>query len=500
MLVTRDELGYVLTDVSADYAPDVVQALADCRRRCASGSCRDPGGRPPRASSATSTSSPTRASPRRTRRTGPAGSAAARGASCGPARPAEVVGRARGLRPARRAGRRPGRQHRPGRRRRAGRRRGAADDLSAARPRPGRRGRRSGHRRRRRDRCRTATVGPTARASTSASTSRRATRPRSAGWSRPTPAASGCCATAARGSRSSASRRCSPTARSSAAWTRCPRTTPATTWPACCAAARARSPSSPPSGCGCGRSSTERSVALLGPRLHRRRRSPRSPRSRPRLTTLEAAELFFADGLALVRDHTGLPAPIAGEHPAYLLVECADRADPSDELLAALEAVSELVPGIDDIVVGEDGPARERLWRYREAHTESINAAGVPVKLDVAVPRDSPRPPRSRSCPDVVAGRAPTPARSSSGTSTRATCTSTCLGRTSSRPPRRSPTRCSPGHVASAGASARSTASAGPRRPGCTCRAPSAEIAAMRAIKTALDPDGRLNPGVIFPA
>ena len=28
VLVTRDQLGYALTDVSADYAPDVVQALA----------------------------------------------------------------------------------------------------------------------------------------------------------------------------------------------------------------------------------------------------------------------------------------------------------------------------------------------------------------------------------------------------------------------------------------------------------------------------------------
>ncbi len=33
---------------------------------------------------------------------------------------------------------------------------------------------------------------------------------------------------------------------------------------------------------------------------------------KPLLTTLESAELFLADGLALVRAHTGLPAPIAG--------------------------------------------------------------------------------------------------------------------------------------------------------------------------------------------
>ncbi|HSD78982.1 MAG TPA: FAD-linked oxidase C-terminal domain-containing protein, partial [Solirubrobacteraceae bacterium] len=37
-------------------------------------------------------------------------------------------------------------------------------------------------------------------------------------------------------------------------------------------------------------------------------------------------------------------------------------------------------------VVADDTAQRERLWRYREAHTEAIAAAGVPHKLDVGVP------------------------------------------------------------------------------------------------------------------
>jgi FAD/FMN-containing dehydrogenase len=101
------------------------------------------------------------------------------------------------------------------------------------------------------------------------------------------------------------------------------------------------------------------------------------------LPSLEAAELFFADGLELVCGHTGLPAPFAESYPAYVLLECADREDPSDDLLAALESAGELV---SDATVASDARGRHALWVYREAHTESINGTGVPVKLDVAVP------------------------------------------------------------------------------------------------------------------
>jgi FAD/FMN-containing dehydrogenase len=102
---------------------------------------------------------------------------------------------------------------------------------------------------------------------------------------------------------------------------------------------------------------------------------------------LTAAELFFAAGVALVRAHTGLGEPLPGGHPAYLLVERAQQAqqaegvDPVDALVQGIAAAG---PG-DAVVVG-DAAACRALWRYREAHTESISAVGVPVKLDVAVP------------------------------------------------------------------------------------------------------------------
>jgi FAD/FMN-containing dehydrogenase len=106
------------------------------------------------------------------------------------------------------------------------------------------------------------------------------------------------------------------------------------------------------------------------------------PGLRARLPHLAAAELLFAEGLALVRKHGALPAPFAEDHPAYLLLECADTSDPTDDLV---EAVSE-AEGLLDANVATDAAGQRALWAYREQHTEAINAEGVPVKLDVSVP------------------------------------------------------------------------------------------------------------------
>jgi FAD/FMN-containing dehydrogenase len=88
---------------------------------------------------------------------------------------------------------------------------------------------------------------------------------------------------------------------------------------------------------------------------------------------LEAAELFLDDGMQLVCDHLGVARPLAAA-PAYLLVEWAGEVDD----LGAIEAV--------DAVVADDAGRRASLWRYREAHTEAVNALGVPHKLDVTLP------------------------------------------------------------------------------------------------------------------
>ncbi len=104
--------------------------------------------------------------------------------------------------------------------------------------------------------------------------------------------------------------------------------------------------------------------------------------ARQRLTTLSAAELCYADGVELVRRYSGLPAPFPVAYPAYVVLECAARTDPTDELLELLSECD----AVSDATVASDQAGRARLWAYREQHTEAISAAGVPTKLDVCVP------------------------------------------------------------------------------------------------------------------
>ena len=106
------------------------------------------------------------------------------------------------------------------------------------------------------------------------------------------------------------------------------------------------------------------------------------PGLRERLPSLSAAELFFQPGLELVRGYGGLPAPFGEPHPAYLLLECSDRCDSTEALV---EAVGE-ADGLLDATVASDAASQRALWAYRETHTEAISAEGVPVKLDVSVP------------------------------------------------------------------------------------------------------------------
>jgi len=106
-------------------------------------------------------------------------------------------------------------------------------------------------------------------------------------------------------------------------------------------------------------------------------------RLRRALGTVLALELFTDAGLELVMRHASAAPPFAERTPFYLLVEAgSDEADPTDGLANALEALEVGEAG----AIANDAVGRRRLWELRERHTESVNAEGIPHKLDVSVP------------------------------------------------------------------------------------------------------------------
>jgi FAD/FMN-containing dehydrogenase len=210
---------------------------------------------------------------------------------------------------------------------------------------------------------------------------------------------------------------------------------------------------------------------------------------------LEAAELFFAGGVELVCDHLGIPPPFATPHPVYLLVEVAAVADPTEELAAAvLEGVGDRAR---DDAVESDPAGRARLWRYREAHTEAVSAAGVPVKLDVSLPG----PALAEFVPRVqeaVAAVAPEARCVLFGHAGDGNLHVNVLG---------APQDGNGGVedsvlqlVADLGGSISAEHGIGvAKRPWLHLNRSPAEIAAFRAVKLALDPKGILNPDVLLP-
>ncbi|MGH3395455.1 MAG: FAD-binding oxidoreductase, partial [Streptosporangiaceae bacterium] len=102
---------------------------------------------------------------------------------------------------------------------------------------------------------------------------------------------------------------------------------------------------------------------------------------------LLSAEFLTRDGLDLLIRHTGLRPPAfdppldsaAGPAggPAYLLLEADGR--------GALEDLAELI-GDRPAAVATEPADRAALWAYRERSPEAAGFAGVPIKLDVAVP------------------------------------------------------------------------------------------------------------------
>jgi FAD/FMN-containing dehydrogenase len=187
-----------------------------------------------------------------------------------------------------------------------------------------------------------------------------------------------------------------------------------------------------------------------------------------------AAEVMFADGVDLVRRVADLPAPLARDWPVLLLLETADLPILPDDADAAVDP---------------------RLWEYRERHTEALatlaTELSIPHKMDVALPLDrlgaflAELPATTRPHPTYVWGHL-----------AEGNLHVNVLNVTPDNPVDVAVLRL----AASYGGSIAAEHGVGVAKADLLHLTRSeAEIAAMRAVKRALDPDGLLNPGVLLP-
>jgi FAD/FMN-containing dehydrogenase len=213
-----------------------------------------------------------------------------------------------------------------------------------------------------------------------------------------------------------------------------------------------------------------RAVALAGvPDL----RAAQALLAAVRTLDLAAAEVIGAAALALLP----LPAPLPDRWPAYVLLETVGGPD----------QLAEALTGAGDAVLAGDAADRARLWRYREEITPAVSRAGVPVKLDVSVP--------AHRLADVWTAL-DAPGTVLFGHLAEANLHVNVLNSTDEDETTDRVLRL----VADAGGSISAEHGIGRAKTRWLhlTRSP-AELAALRAVKKALDPAGILNPGVLLP-
>ena len=212
---------------------------------------------------------------------------------------------------------------------------------------------------------------------------------------------------------------------------------------------------------------------------------------RSAMPSLGAAEAFFQEGVELVCKHAKLPPPFAASAGCYLLVECASRRNESAELAELLLGFSQIV----DSALASDSAGRARLWAYRERHTESINAEGIPHKLDVTLPLAR-LPEFERRVRDAIEAATSGARPILFGHAGDGNLHVNILGL---EPDDERADDAVLRLVAELGGSISAEHGIGVAKlPWLELTRSAADIAAMRAIKRALDPGGTLNPGVLL--
>jgi FAD/FMN-containing dehydrogenase len=205
--------------------------------------------------------------------------------------------------------------------------------------------------------------------------------------------------------------------------------------------------------------------------------------------SIDAAELMTRRGVDLVAEVVGAHRPFEAEW--YLLIESSTSREADGTLARLLER--------RDLVAVADSPGRrEALWRLRDEHTSSIATLGVPLKYDVTVPL--------RSMSDFVSdARTAVSAFDPEaevivfGHAADGNLHVNVIG--ANLEDHRGFDAAVLGAVSRFGGSISAEHGIGvAKREWLHLSRSADEIAVMRAIKRALDPDGVLNPNVLLPA
>jgi FAD/FMN-containing dehydrogenase len=214
-------------------------------------------------------------------------------------------------------------------------------------------------------------------------------------------------------------------------------------------------------------------------------------RWRASLPSLEAAELVFHEGIALVSAEFGVPLPFTEPSPVYVLLEVGALTDPTDELADAVAGVD----GVVDVAVASDSARRAALWRLREELTLAIGRVGIPHKFDVTLPQ-SRLAEFASMVPGVVELAVPSARTWLFGHVGDGNLHVNVTGAPPDAPGLADAVY---GLVVELGGSISAEHGIGTAKVRYLPLQRSAgDLAAMRAIKSALDPDGIMNPNVLF--
>jgi FAD/FMN-containing dehydrogenase len=207
---------------------------------------------------------------------------------------------------------------------------------------------------------------------------------------------------------------------------------------------------------------------------------------------IAALELIDARASALTAEHLGVGAPVEGAW--QLLIELAGDTDQTERLAVALEHAD--LAG--EPAVGVDVNAQQRLWQVREAVAEVLGRYGPPLKFDVSLPLSMIEG-FAAAATELVAEHAPD-------------AIPVLFGHVGEGNLHLNLVRCALDEdhekklysammalIANSSGNVSSEHGVGSRkRDYLSMSRTDADIAAMRAVKTAFDPGGYLNPAVLF--